>query len=422
MRLIAIFLTNLRPSLCACLLLALASPLAAQVQHQLSGFATLGLVSNSNPNLVYRRDVIQHNGSYDGDWEWRSDSLLGLQWQGRWSPEWETSVQLVAKDRFDNQPEDALEWAFVRYRPVDGLDIRLGRLGVDAFLFSDYRQVGYTYPWARPPHETYGLLSMYHLDGADVSKRFNLGDARLDLKAFYGKFEDKFPTDYQSNANIDLDFDLAGGSAVLELGQWKSRVSYVRAHLNGDYAQPLILGLEAVVPYWAEAQGLANQLKTDGEHAGYLELGLNYDNNLWWLQAEWVRISSETSLIGDSDHGYVSLGRRLGDFSLFVMAGYAEPRDPPVAVAAPGGLPSPLAEQLQLLASATDRTLNGVLIDQRSYSLGARWDFRPRMALKLQLDEIDIAANGTNLWFSADQSVTRDQSARVLSITLDMLF
>lgn len=422
MRLIAILLTRLRPSLYVCALLALASPLAAQVQHQFSGFATLGLVSNSNPNLVYRRDVIQHHGSYDGDWEWRSDSLLGLQWQGRWSPEWETSVQLVAKDRFDNQPEDALEWAFARYRPVDGLDIRFGRLGVDAFLFSDYRQVGYTYPWVRPPHETYGLLSMYHLDGADISKRVYLGETRLDLKAFYGKFEDKFPTDYQSNANIDLDFDLGGGSAVLERGHWKGRLSYVRAQINGDYVAPLIRGLEAVVPYWDEAQALAEQLKTDGEHASYLELGFNYDNNLWWLQAEWVRISSETSLIGDSDHGYASLGRRLGDFTLFVMAGFADPRDPPAAVAAPVGLPSPLAEQLQLLALTAERTLNGVLIDQRSYSLGARWDFRPRMALKLQVDEIDIAANGTNLWFSADQSVTRDQSARVLSVTLDMLF
>jgi len=405
-------------------LLAIALPVLgdSQVQHRFSGFATLGITSNDNPNLVYRRDVIQDQGSYDGKLEWRTDTLVGAQWQGLWTHAWETSVQVVAKDRFEGSLDDAVEWAYVRYRPEDGLDLRLGRLGVDIFMLSDYRLVGYAYPWVRPPHETYGLLSMYHIDGADITKRFDIGDSSLSLKAFYGRFKDDYPTSYRSNDSVGLQFEPYGFSTVLEKGAWKWRATYVNANLRDDYAGSLIDALNAAGPYWPEAMEWSQKLRTHNKNAGYFELGMDYDSNNWWVQSELVRINSDTSLIGNSDHGYLSIGRRFGNLSVFAMAGFAEPRDRRVVIIPPAEYPPPLAGQLEQLAQATQGLLNGVRIDQRSVSLGTRWDFRPRMALKFQVDDIDIATHGTNLWFTADETVTSDQSATVISLTLDVLF
>lgn len=52
---------------------------------RLSGFGTLGLVSSSNNDLIYRRDVTQKTGSYSHNIEWANDSLLALQADTGWT-------------------------------------------------------------------------------------------------------------------------------------------------------------------------------------------------------------------------------------------------------------------------------------------------------------------------------------------------
>jgi hypothetical protein len=92
-------------------------------------------------------------------------------------------VQWVARNHAGAFFEQNLEWAYLRWRPWNDLDLRVGRLGLDVFLLSDYRNVGYAYPWMRPPQEFYAPLFPYHLDGADIAQRFHLGEGFLTLKS-----------------------------------------------------------------------------------------------------------------------------------------------------------------------------------------------------------------------------------------------
>lgn len=409
----------------AFLLACAPASLYADVEHRLSGFATLGIALSDNQELVFRRDVTMDDGAYKHSGSWKSDSLIGLQWQVDWSPEWGTMVQLVAKDRFANSLTNSIEWAFVRYRPVDGLDLRLGRLGADVFMLSEYRQVGYAIPWVRPPHDLYGLASLYRFDGVDLNKRIALGDAMLNIKAFYGNSNEEYPTGFNDDQGINVDFDLYGASTSLEWNHLKLRYSYAKVKVKSDHAKDLRTGLQDVALLWPPATLFLSELETLNKSFDYNQIGVNYDNNDWWFQGEFVRLGSDLALVAAGKHAYASLGKRWGSLSLFALTGYAEPESPNVFVPSPSIiLPEPYQSQLDYLVLATERTLNGVRIKQRSYGVGARWDFTSKMALKIQLEQFDVDKTGTNLWLrlNENQRVQRDQKPLVLSLALDMLF
>lgn len=413
------------PPLLALLLFCITPLAAAGTGHRFSGFATLGIEINDNPDLVFRRDVTKDDGAYEHSGSWKSDSLLGLQWQGDWSPEWGTMVQLVAKDRFDNSLTNSIEWAFARYRPTDGLDLRLGRLGADVFMLSEYRQVGYAIPWVRPPHDLYGLASLYHFDGVDIAKRIDLGNAMLNIKVFYGNSNEEYPTGFNNDQGIKVDFDLYGASTNLEWNYWKLRYTYAKVEIKSDHAKTLRDGLEQVVLVWPPATLFLSELETLNKSFDYKQIGVNYDNNDWWFQGEFVQLGSELALVASGKHAYASLGKRFGNLSIYGLTGYAEPKNPVVYVPYPAiVLPEPYQSQLDYLVVATERTLNGVRIKQRSYGLGARWDFAAKMALKIQVEEFDVDKTGTNLWLRVDSTapITQDQKSTVVSLALDVLF
>lgn len=396
----------------------------AAPEHSLSGFATLGLVSNSNDTLVFRRDVSQDDGSYNGAIEWQTDSLIGAQWQARWNHQWHTKVQLVAKERFNSGLEETVEWAFVGYHPREGLDVRLGRLGADFFTLSDYRQVGYAYPWARPPQDFYGLLSIFHLDGADITQGFSWGETDLSIKGFYGKHDEKFPVGLRSSGHSRLNFDTGGLSFTAERGFWKWRYTYADVKVKNNATETLVSALTTAAPYWPEASKLAELSQTHGRRFSYHSLGAIYDNNHWWLRGEFSHLESDIGLVPQSERAYLSIGKQFDRITLYALGGYSKPRRDLIQVQAPEGLPSPLAEQLAQLALVTRTNLNGVRIDQSSLGAGVRWDFATKMALKLQVEEFHISAKGTNLWLRVDSSqpVQKNQHSTVTSLTWDMLF
>ncbi|VUD42461.1 hypothetical protein TDB9533_00696 [Thalassocella blandensis] len=419
-------LNPLRKQLNQALLIALSlclSPSAwSEVEHRFSGFATLGVVASDNEDIGFRRDLTQDEGARNNDLYWATDSLIGVQWHTRFSHKFDTTVQVVARDRFKNDFEKSLEWAFIRYRPVDGLDIRLGRLGSDIFMLSEYRQVGYAFQWVRPPLEFYSWLALYHFDGIDINKRFDLSNGTLNIKAYYGNTRADFPTNYNEEG-VDIDFNPAGVSFKLEWGNWRGRYTYSSVSINNNILEPLTDGLYQVQSVWADAKAYADSINSEGKTMEYHEVGLGYDNNVWWAQTEYTELTSDSGSFVNSSYFYFTLGRRFGPVSLYAIAGSVKPEEDYRNVTGPEGLPPLYAQQIQPLVEGTQETLNGSYLDQQCRGLGVRWDFASRKALKFQVENYEMDKNGTNLWVNYEnKDFTEDQSSTVISLTMDVLF
>ena len=396
---------------------------SAETLQQFSGFASLGLVSNSNDDLLFRRDITQSTGSSGNDIKWRNDTNLGLQWQAEWSPEWQTTAQVIFKDRPKNNEEEVLEWAFVRYRPNDSLDIRAGRMAADIFLVSNYRQVGYALQSVRPPEDTYALLSFFHFDGIDFNQRFDLADGTLSLKGFYGQSDQEYPTSANSKDLFELEFSGGGLSLSWEKDEWKMRYSYANVTINNENETALITALEIATPLWADAKPLREGLSIQTKSFNYNQISVAYDNNTWWAQSEITQLVSSAQVLHSTDQFYLTVGRRFDQFSLYATSGFVHTIDPPISLIAPSIYSPEINEQLASLAYATERTYNSSRANQHSVGIGVRWDFTRKMALKAQIEDFKIDKNGSALWIEKNNTnPPKAQNARVISVSMDVMF
>src|ERR1700683_742549 len=134
-----------------------------------SGFGTAGEVHSSQDQADFTGSVFQPNGAgYTRRWSPEVDSLLGAQLTANIAPKLSAVLQVIAEQNYNGTFTPHVEWANLKYQFTPDFSVRIGRVELPTFLFSDTRKVGYTYPWVRPPIEVYTLLPITAGDRAGL--------------------------------------------------------------------------------------------------------------------------------------------------------------------------------------------------------------------------------------------------------------
>ncbi|MDE1927018.1 MAG: hypothetical protein KGI36_07515, partial [Burkholderiales bacterium] len=163
------------------------------------------------------------------------------------------------------------------------------------------------------------------------------------------------------------------------------------------------------------------RLDYEGTRLNYTTLGLAYEAGAWQWSAE-ATVVSESPLFS-ARAGYALLGRSFGPVTVYgIVSGIAST---PALLAAPPWGPelAPLIGPLQAAAAqaladgATDAANR--LLRQHTLAVGLRWNLQPRLALKLQLDDVTIADHGGSLWSAGSAAAAH---ARVATVLLDFIF
>lgn len=383
----------------------------------IKGFGTAGISGTDTDRLKFRRNTSEDTG-VDRSAGFDIDSRLGLQLDAEFSESWHAAVQWVARSHPGDFVEQNLDWAFLRWRPQPDLDLRLGRLGFDVFLLSDYRNVGYAYPWIRPPHEFYAGLPIYHFDGADIAKKFSVGDGYLTLKSFGGYAFYQVPTAFSQI--FDAESVLAGGSLAYEQGSWRARIGYVYTeNISALPLQPLVAAVNdpLVRSLWPGGASVVNSLSVNDKAVQFSSIGLAYDDGVWLAQLEGAYIDSEVASYPSVANGYLSLGRRFDSLTVYSLLGIAESLHARVDV------PQPLVPAPALIGyrNFVDGLLNKNGVDEKSVSLGLRWDIYENIALKAQWSHYWLGQNGTQLWLEPPSGPTPAE-VNVWSLGVDFVF
>jgi len=396
-----------------------------------NGFGTIGLTHTAGPEgLGFRRDISQppNDGGTRGD----IDSRLGLQLNYAASPRLEFVGQVLLKRRVDiSPPIDSLEWAFAAYRPNSEWTIRVGRTNPDSFLLSDYRNVGFAYPWVRPEVGFYGALPLYSLDGADITHSWSLGSARWKLKLFagqgaaYGVQSSAVPpvkVDARSISGLNLSREADGLTLRATVSHMRLALTRAESLQRLSDALQLVQGLpEPEVA--AQARTLQRGLSLQPGELTFVEFGVSYEGRDWLLSGEVSNIGGSFAA-SHGTAGYASIGRRFGAVTLFgVLAASrssgADAVPPGWAARLAPVLGPALAQQLQQIGNGAAAAVNAPRQRQQSLSLGMRWDIDDRMALKLQWDHYRISAHGGRLWSNPSPEAMR---TNVGSLVLDFVF
>lgn len=410
----------------ACVLSS-ASVFASEAEGlRVSGFGTLGYVWDNRGDMAPSREVSQRpDKGYRTGPSWKMDTRLGVQLEYRFNEMADVVVQSVVRDQERLTFDSSLELAYLGLKPTAQWDIRLGRVGFDAFLMSDHRNVGYAYPWIRPPVEFYGWIPIFSVDGADAAYRFKMGDSRWRLKAQAGRSHVSIPV-----ASETYDFethDLWSLSLTGEQGAWRFKAAAAGLSMASglDSLQPLQGGLTqlaqatrlAFPEISREATALAKGTQFKGAHIGYASLGAAYDDGLWFGQAEWGRSSSSAKIGGESHMGYLGFGRRFGDWAPYVMLSAIRPRNERSEAVSNWALIGQQSLQNQAIGA-----INATRMEQQTLALGARWDFHAQAALKMQWSSTRVKPYGYALWWRDARLDQGNSRVDMFALSLDFMF
>ena len=392
---------------------------------RVSGFATLGYTRSGSENLGFRRHIDQQ-GVFDGDGSLSSDSIIGLQLDYNANDALSAGIQLVGKDRADNSVENSIEWAYVGYQWGSQWQLRAGRVGYDAMLSSEYRNVGFAHLWVRPPVEYYTFVTFFSLDGADLTWTQPIGQGTLRLKALAGRSKNN-PVFFGQVQELELE-NIYGLNIGWESDQWRFRFSTVRH----DYVRPgnsflgydqLVNALNQVSNLWPAAAQYADQLILDNNQLRYYGLGTAYFNHPWQVQSEISYTDSRIHSYPSQMGGYLSIGYQIKQITPYVLVAAAKSEGNADLIPSPQGIPGnpTLNDNLLMLHQSVQGSSDIRNTDQTRVSIGLRWDFYHHLALKAQIDHSQVGQHGYSIW-DIRTPPPKDQTINTLSLALDWLF
>lgn len=389
-------------------MLGCSSTLAADLfddRVTLRGFGTLGLTHNSSDEAGYIRDISQPDGPA-GTWSAHVDTRLGLQLDWRINDQLTAVVQGRSRYNYEGRYQPELSWAFLRYAPDPAVQLRLGRIGLDTYMLSDSRDVGYSYLWARPPVDYYGYRYLSHIDGGDITLIRPVGQGLLWGKLYAGVADEKVPSALGDGAVFD-----AGGSTVIgghinyEWDNWRVQLGTTKVKHQLEASDEYMRDLSDLELYCAVSPECDPALpeyirSTFDSHNIYItSVGVAYDRGPLQVQAmlsHLDRTGNET----DVDAAFISVGYRIKSVTPYVTLsgsrtdGFAY-RDIGVELDGEGGL------------------------TQQTLAVGARYDLAKNLALKTQLDYLNADQSGL---LARNIAPDWDGKAMIFSINLDFIF
>jgi hypothetical protein len=364
------------------LALSFVAPCAfAQDAVRISGFGTGALTWTNTDKAEFARP--NQAGGATKDVTTGVDSNFGVQADyavNSWLSV--TGQGLVRKDAQDDFGAE-LAWAFAKAKVSDDVAIRVGRMGVPAFMISDYRNVGYANTMLRPPAEVYSQMLFNTVDGADVIWQHSYGDTTYTAQFAVGKSK----------------VDIAGGPSLdgRRLTALKVRFGRVdgRLSLNGSASlATLLTSLNNVAAGYKfpQAAQLAKDIDVRDKKASFTSLGATLDWNDIVVQSEYAKRKTD-SYINGTTSWYVMGGYRIGKFLPY----YSHARLS-IDGSVHNGMPAACPAGYPAACTPTLATLNGIVSnlrytgvsqgEQQTDTIGMRWDFHSSVALKVQFDRV----------------------------------
>jgi hypothetical protein len=333
-----------------------------------SGFGTLGFVHSSLHSADYSSSSIQPDGSgATRRFDVANNSRFGIQLGARVTDKLLATVQVIAENGSDNHFGPHLEWANVKYAFTPEFSVRVGRIDLPTFMNSEYRNVGYAFPWTRLPVELYNTQPVTSSDGADVSYRSAFLGASNTIRMAYGHTSFRiYPGSlrFEGKNIVDVDDTIEAGNFVVHAG-------FLHATVD-------------IESYLAHQAG------------NVFTLGASYDPGAWFVQGEIARTTVAEVTPGYLS-GYIAAGVRFAKLTTFITYSHSQSLDKPISIA-------------------------NYDTGQRDLGVGVRWDVMKDVDLKVQFDHVWVPSNSTGSFINYQPGYQTGSGSNIVSATLDFVF
>lgn len=338
----------------------------------------------------------------------KPESLVGLQASYEFTPAVSLTVQGILHAD-DSENDSVINWAYLTWQPDDNLVAKFGRLRTPFFALSDVVDVGYSYPWITAPQQVYNAYLFPTFDGVDLSWGYPIGDLDTSLEGYIGRYDGEINLNNQST---DYTVDVFGGVvAKAHYNNFELRASthHGKVDIGLDDLDTLKSGLE-LAGYADSADAISRQGWVDVH-----QLSINYDNLEYFARGEWVSINPDISIAPEIESYYLTGGYNFFPFTVHLT--YAQslvnyPTFPDEIPYTYGTVP-----QIDQLYYAWQGLMSRLSNDSlRSWTLGARWDVVPKVALKAEVTLLDGDSDKNSFFDSIQTGFDRDASLYKISV------
>lgn len=363
------------------------TPWALAADVNVSGFLSVG------GGMVDDENSVSYDGYSEEDLTF-DRNLLGLQVTGQVSEKISATAQLIARSEKDY--EVTAEWAYLTWQATDNGKVRAGRLRTPLYMYSDYLDVGYSYPWISAPNEVY-YLPFNNVDGVDYYVTGALGSFDTSFQAYFGSFDSDFAFEDGTEGFASLRNQM-GVAATFGKDWWNFRAAYHQADLTVDIFSDELAALVAGLAASPFASKVAD-ITIDEDKATFGQIGLNIDTGRFVAAVEHVEFEVKDTLLAKNVRNYAMVGVRFGDFLFHVTGSKA---DDEIADLASG---IPVSPQTQPLINGLNAAAAARDVDREVISFGTRWDVASGTALKFQFDDVDDIKGKQKVYSVALQAV-----------------
>ncbi len=380
---------------------------------QYSGFGTLGLTLSDSDRYGYRKDISVNEGVYSGDVDFLAHSLLGLQVEKKITDNIDFTSQAVLRKVTEPSLSKYFTLAFLRYSPSVNWSFRLGRTAPDIFFITDYRDINIAHTWAAVPGEVYGLIPYRHIDGLDITYTTQFLDSTFSSKIFTGVSDGDIA--YGDNSEpIDLD-SILGLSLTLDHTNWIVQAKHTHTKLaNETLTNQYLIDFINTVPefIWEDAEQFSNDLRLKNKKTTYSSISTQAYLSDFILTAEVARITSDSTSIPKLKSGYASIAYQFNSLTFYSV--YAFTDSPNFKFNEENVDPSLIPE----LVAAIESSSNYFASNQKTFSLGCRWDLSANVAANFQWKNTDIDYDGDTLWINTSgQSPAETVNTYMLNVS-----
>lgn len=363
-------------------LLVLFSPLS-YAEIDISGYASFKAISNSNKD-----DVAYYNGLAAGDhinFDSR-ESNLGLQFSTEINSKMDMTVVMSARGGAQKYNFET-EWAYLNYKMNDDLSLRIGKVKGPFYMVSDYKDVGYAYPWVTPPEEVYSTNPIRSVNGIDFVYQKSVNDVSYLGEIYYGSGTN---TAFVPTKGLLGDAFAGFGMPAASAAQFlNAELSFETYNMLGFNASVSYEGISFRAGYFNTKVAVGGLTDLDGSFGG---VGMTIDKNNFVVYAEYIVRDTGPELIAmfpDQEAAYITAGYRMGDYLPYVT----------VATIDEGTDASPYA------------------LKQDSTAIGLRMEVADSASLKFEAAQKKVAAGDFGLY---DGPMT--DNGNIYSVALDVLF
>jgi hypothetical protein len=315
-----------------------------------------------------------------------------------------------------------IEWAYIDYEFHETTSLHVGKIKQPVYLVNDYVEVGYAYPWIRPPQEVYLLNNPLNtVNGIELLLQFSVGPGTLSFQPYIGSNRDDIPNGngaYFEAENIyGLDIKYSGSGYTAHASNFQCEVDVTGAPFT---VSNTLVG--DVTISFGGSKGDCNVTAA----------GFNLDMADVVVYAEWTKRTTTETLsqgFGDTKAYYATIGYRFGKFLPHLT--FASIEGEASTVGLPGNGVAVLTPPATLPDGST--SLNFPVPIQTSITAGLRYEVNDSSALKIEYQVVDVeqdpaelqAANqGFNygLFNTNFSQFGPQEKVGIMSVALDVIF